>query len=95
MEYTIENMCNDLNCFINAEEKFGYSDKPLLKLYKSAAIIKKKILGMPCSNLIPFEIWHLFSNIDMGAIKKEYREWILEDARAAIKKIIKNNYTLQ
>lgn len=71
-------------CMVAIEKASSYSDEDVARLYEIAITLRSEIEEAQLSEFIPFELWQLLGNIDFGAIKKEYRSWIIEDAEKAL-----------
>ena len=66
------------------EKASNYSCEDVALLYDMAISLRSEIEEAQLSEFIPIELWQLLGNIDFGAIKTEYRGWIIEDAEETL-----------
>jgi len=81
---TIEELRENLQKYISMERASDYSRESLRELYRRAIDIRRMIDALPDTSVVPFEILKMLANIDFGAVKREYRTWVLDDAEKAI-----------
>jgi hypothetical protein len=83
----VEQLVEDLSAFIALERNSDYSDRELNELYDLALSLRKKIGASEFANAFPYALWRVLGNIDFGAIKRENRSWILDDAETVLKRM--------
>ena len=84
MSYSVEQMCKDFESLVRLERQSDYSKPELDDLYEAAISIRTKLDTADFASSVPYELYRSLGNIDLGAIKREYRDWILEDVDKAI-----------
>jgi hypothetical protein len=78
----------ELKEYIRLERSGSYSPEELDKLWQLAACLYAKLEKLGPAQAVPYLLWQLLGNIDLGAIKKEYRGWILDDADIFVKELL-------
>ncbi|KJS27662.1 MAG: hypothetical protein VR75_02260 [Hyphomonadaceae bacterium BRH_c29] len=73
--------------FIAREKNSDYSDRALNELYDLALSLRRDMQASEFANVFPYALWRVLGNIDFGAIKREYRNWILDDAETILKRM--------
>jgi hypothetical protein len=74
----------DLISFIEFERASSYTETELNTLWDRSGLIRRELENLGPAYDIPFVVWQLIGNIDFGAIKREYRAWILDDAERVL-----------
>ncbi|MFT3722959.1 MAG: hypothetical protein QM773_05165 [Hyphomonadaceae bacterium] len=77
-------LLDDFEALVSSERASNYSESELEELYDIAIRIRTKIEQFPADFALPTPLLTLLKNINYGAIKREYRTWVLEDAEKAI-----------
>ena len=83
----IEQLVADMLAFIAREKNSDYSDRELNELYDLSLSLRKKMQASEFANEFPYALWRVLGNIDFGAIKREYRSWIIDDAETILKRM--------
>ncbi len=87
VSYSVEELCQDFEDLLSEERQSSYSHEELDLLYDAAIAIRKKVDQANMWGQIPYELTRFLGNIDFGAIKHEYRTWIIEDAEETVRRI--------
>ncbi len=80
----VEEIRADLLRYIARERASDYSAGSLNELWEFAIRLKTELAELPASASVPFELHNLVSNVDFGAVRREYRSWVLDDAERAV-----------
>jgi hypothetical protein len=80
----VEEIRADILRYIAMERTSDYSKGSLDQLWGLAVRLRTELDELPASATVPFELRDLIRNIDFGAIKREYRSWVLDDAEKSI-----------
>ncbi len=80
----VEEIRADVRAYIAMERASDYSKASLKDLWEFAIRLRMELDELPASATVPFELYKLVGNIDFGAIKTEYRSWVLDDAESAV-----------
>lgn len=84
MHHQIDAVLDGFEALIAAERASDYSRRELDRLYEMAINLRTCIERFPADPCLPGELWTLLQNIDFGAINREYRSWVLDDAEKAL-----------
>lgn len=87
-------MCAEFREFLKAEKNSTYSKTELEVLWDKAIKLRQSIDTSSFGDDLPFPLFVALRNIDLGAIKKSYRAWVIEDAEIVIDSIENNGFQL-
>ncbi|MDG1827111.1 MAG: hypothetical protein P8H62_12680 [Henriciella sp.] len=90
MDYTVEQLCNDVECLINMERTSSYTPTELDALWDIAISIRRKIESANYAASLPYIFIQCTGNIDFGKIMPGSRDWILDDAEEVIAELRAN-----
>ena len=83
----VEQLVADMLAFIAREKNSDYSDRELNELYDLSLSLRREMQASEFANEFPYALWRVLGNIDLGAIKREYRSWILDDAETILEQM--------